>query len=311
MINVADINALIQWIQSQQLILGFPNITVNFKDRHNEITNLLNDLRIGGVRIIYGPLGAGKTTLLNLLAKSLRAVGVGDTAVIYVNYESRVTNIIMPGALSISGLVNDLLNRLSATIMGVTVGVGQVIELAKALWNYIRELHGVNNVLIIHDDLDRWFMSGGVGRGAVQELITMYAGEFEGKPLGEAPWGDKYVKVFISISDQSAVELAWRYRGKGGLMTMLLWNLPRDAFLDVVHDVKRQLMSNVDIEHSLLWQLLGGNVRALMDLATNYNWDLGTWLKGIINHVRNLMYREALILNLPDVSALIAGLGLR
>ncbi|WP_054856651.1 ATP-binding protein [Vulcanisaeta sp. JCM 16159] len=119
MINVADINALIQWIQSQQLILGAPNITVKFKDRHNEITNLLNDLRIGGVRIIYGPLGAGKTTLLNLLAKSLRAVGVGDTAVIYVNYESRVTDIIMPGALGIGGLVNDLLNRLSATIMGL------------------------------------------------------------------------------------------------------------------------------------------------------------------------------------------------
>lgn len=64
-----------------------------------------------------------------------------------------------------------------------------------------RELRGINHVLIMHDDLDRWFASGGIGRGVVQELITMYAGESESKPLGEAPWGDKYVKVFISISD--------------------------------------------------------------------------------------------------------------
>ncbi len=81
--------------------------------------------------------------------------------------------------------------------------------------------------MIIHDDLDRWFMSEGLGRNAVQELITMYAGEFEGRPLGDIPWGDKYVKVFISISDQSAVELAWRYRGQGWFNADAPLNLPR------------------------------------------------------------------------------------
>ncbi len=74
MINV-DINAIIQWMQSQQLILRIPNVVVNFSDRRNEITNLVNDLHIGGVRFVYGPLGAGKTTLLSYLPNPLGPLG--------------------------------------------------------------------------------------------------------------------------------------------------------------------------------------------------------------------------------------------
>ena len=229
-----DVNAVINWMQTQRLVLGGSNVSIGFRDRAQELMNLINDLSIGGVRVIYGPLGAGKTTLLNLLTRALRVVNA-DIAVIYVNYERKVTDVIMPEPLSVSGLVNELVSKVMASIMGVTVGVGQVIELAKALWSYVRELRGINDVLIIHDDLDRWFISSGIGRNAVQELIAMYAGEFEDRPLGESPWGGKYVKVIISVSDQLAAELAWKYRGKGGLMPMLLWNLPHDPFLEVIN----------------------------------------------------------------------------
>lgn len=88
---------------------------------------------------------------------------------------------------------------------------------------------------------------------------------------------------------------------------MLLWNLPRDAFFNVVHEVRRQLMGGADVGFDLLCQLLGGNVRALMDLAMNYGWDLRTWLRNVVNHIRDLMYGgEVVILNLLDVSALMA-----
>lgn len=300
-----DVNAVINWMQAQRLVLGGSNVTIGFRDRAQELMNFINDLSIGGVRVIYGPLGAGKTTLLSLLAKALRVVNA-DIAVIYVNYERKVTDVIMPEPLSVSGLVNELVSKVMASIMGVTVGVGQVIELAKALWSYVRELRGINDVLVIHDDLDRWFISSGIGRNAVQELIAMYAGEFEGRPLGESPWGGKYVKVIISVSDQLAVELAWRYRGKGGLMPMLLWNLPHDPFLEVINEVRAQLPSGPAIDPEVLWRLLGGNVRALADLAINYGWDVASWLDGVIRHVRDLIYRETQLLNLPDAQSLIA-----
>ncbi len=49
----------------------------------------------------------------------------------------QVTNVLVPSTLSIGSLVNDILNRLSVTIMGgITATIGQVIELAKTLWNY-------------------------------------------------------------------------------------------------------------------------------------------------------------------------------
>jgi len=295
--------AVIRWIQKQRLVLS-GNVVINFRDREREITELSSDLSIGGVRVIYGPLGAGKTTMLNLLAKSLEVIGAGDTAIIYVNYEDRAANVLMPGGSS-GGSINDLINKISITVMGTTISIGQVIGLAKELWRYVREFHGVDNVLIIHDDLDRWFISGGIGREAVQELIAMYAGEFEGRLLGTAPWGDKYVKVIVSVSDQTAVELAWKYRGKGGLLPMLLWNLPREAFLEVVNEVKDRVRPEVQVEPEVLWQLFGGNIRALMELILNYDWDVINWLGNVIGHIRNIAYREALLLNLPNTSALI------
>ncbi len=148
-------------------------MTIGFRDRAQELMNLINDLGIGGVRVIYGPLDAGKTTLLSLLAKALRIVNA-DIAVIYVNYERKVTDVIMPEPLSASSLVNELVNKVTASIMGITVEVDQVIKLARSLWNHIKELCGVNNVLLIHDDLDGWFISGGVGRDAVHKLIVMH-----------------------------------------------------------------------------------------------------------------------------------------
>ncbi|WP_052885782.1 hypothetical protein [Vulcanisaeta distributa] len=48
----------------------------------------------------------------------------------------QVTNVLVPSTLSIGSLVNDILNRLSVTVMGITATIGQVIELAKTLWNY-------------------------------------------------------------------------------------------------------------------------------------------------------------------------------
>ena len=42
-----------------------------------------------------------------------------------------------------------LVSKVMLSIMGVTVGVGQVIEPAKALWSYVKELRGINDVLII------------------------------------------------------------------------------------------------------------------------------------------------------------------
>ena len=52
-------------------------------------------------------MGASKTIPLSLLTRALRAVNA-DIAVIYVNYERKVTDVIMPEQLSVSGLVNEI-----------------------------------------------------------------------------------------------------------------------------------------------------------------------------------------------------------
>ncbi|WP_252900341.1 hypothetical protein [Vulcanisaeta sp. JCM 14467] len=86
---------------------------------------------------------------------------------------------------------------------------------------------------------------------------------------------------------------------------MLLWNLSQDSFLEVVNEIKDKLPGGSVIDPKVLWQLLGGNVRALADLAINYGWNVTAWLNSIIRHVRYLIFREAQLLNISGASPLI------
>lgn len=152
-----------------------------------------------------------------------------------------------------------------------------LIDLAYALYKYLRNWK-VDNVVIIHDDLDRFLASRGLNYNAVTSLVGLYANLYEGGPAyEEKPWGDKFTVTYIALSDWGAVELSDKYKMEGLLHSELIWNLPKEEYLDLVREVANKLGAPY-VDEELIWQLLGGNVRALIDLAITYKWDINPWI---------------------------------
>ncbi|WP_069808210.1 hypothetical protein [Vulcanisaeta thermophila] len=64
-------------------------------------------------------------------------------------------------------------------------------------------------------------------------------------------------------------------------MLILLWNLPKNEFISITEELARTTgRREVDLE--LTWQLMGGNVRALEDLALDFNWNINEWIEAMI-----------------------------
>jgi len=51
----------------------------------------------------------------------------------------------------------------------------------------------------------------------------------------------------------------------------MTWNLPREGFEKLVREVK------APIDHNKLWELTGGNPRALIEIA-QFNWNIDKWV---------------------------------
>lgn len=196
---------------------------------------------------------------------------LGGVAGVYINYDGGIVDVLYRGGVDAVGVrdsvVNAVLNVVASPSGGVSVGVsvalGVIVSLVRRLFELVRGgWGGVDRVVIVHDDLDRWLASrGGLGGNAIEGLVGLLSNLYEGGPAGvERPWGgDKYSVTYVALSDYTAVEMVNRYRGgKGGLRAMLMWNLPKEPFMDLT----LELAGRRDIDIELLWQLLGGNPRA-------------------------------------------------
>ncbi|WP_052885840.1 ATP-binding protein [Vulcanisaeta distributa] len=294
-----SVDSLVGWIGGREVVLG--GFRTRFRDRGFEVGALLGDLfRFEHVGVVYGPLGAGKSTFLRLFVGGVEELG--GVAGVYINYDGGIVDVLYRGVDAFGvrdSVVNAVLNVVaspSGTSVGVSVALGVIVSLMRRLFELVRGW-GVDRVVIVHDDLDRWLASRGLGN-AIEGLVGLLSNLYEGGPAGvERPWGDKYSVTYVALSDYTAVEVVNRYRGKGGLRAMLMWNLPKEPFMDLI----LELAGRRDIDIELLWQLLGGNPRALSQLATAYGWDVDAWLRDAINEVVGVLNEEKERLGLGSV----------
>jgi len=263
----------------------FSNYRIQFRDREREVDVLLNDaLRYAGLRVIYGPYGAGKSTFLRQVSKALKAVN--GVYVVYMNFEGNALSSVLTGALP-SG--DDVLARVRLELGNVDTfkagfAVAEALKLAitYALRRYRAEK--ADRLLLIFDNLDKYLREavGDKGYVALSGLLEFFAEAHE-HPSEEVwgPFANKLVNTIFAVSDQAALDLAVRLGSKGLATSLLLWNLPKKAFTEVINEVAG-LTSTRNVDADLLWNLIGGNVRELGNLVFNYGWDLGKWLEGFI-----------------------------
>ncbi|GAB6945591.1 ATP-binding protein [Vulcanisaeta sp. JCM 14467] len=300
------------------VIAGNP-IRVGFRDREGEASELLRAFRFDGVRIIYGPLGCGKSTLLNILGRSINhlretepnaTIRIGETNVsvedvfyLYINYEKYSVELTAPY------LTTDRRSRVLNALMELidSIAVGSGIASISGIYDLLNKLvtefsMDLSNkwVFIIHDEVDKAYATlvnrAGVGNdyGGLEGVVASYAGLFENfRDELYSRSGARHVVVVFSMSDQAAVKVTGKLRGKGLLTQYLLWNLPRESFIDVVNELMTKVPPNTPVDHELLWKLLGGNLRALTALAIVYSWDVSKWLGAeVINGLVNGLIRQ-------------------
>lgn len=299
---------LIGWMRGREVRFG--SFSIRFRDREDEAKALFNDaFRFQHVGIIYGPLGAGKSTFLRLFIEGLNELHHGFIG-IYMNYDDHAFEVMARdlgflGRRRLKDTISKALRRLvEAAGQGASGAVINIlIDLAYTLYKVIKGL-GVEKAVIIHDDLDRFLTSKGLSCNSVMGIIGLYANLYEGGPVNrEAPWGSKYTVTYVALSDYMAVEATDKYIGKGGLNALLMWNLPRRAFNELVSEsVNKADMKAIEVDYELLWQLLGGNPRALAELVVGHGLNPEPWIRRSIDKVVKAVNEEKDRLGLSSVN---------
>lgn len=223
-----------------------------------------------GVSLIYGPRGAGKSTLAKVLEEEVKEVeGFNDLVFVRYTFEEETigeTQVRVPG-LGID-ILRELEDAVNVSMDPITLGIKlikPVTILARALRNHsLRD----KRVIVIYDDIDRFLRKYGG-----YEMLEAVANKIPDIIREHDVW----MKALFTVSDQAAVNVVRRLGGKGGMRVYLLWNLPRQAFVEVINEVA-ELAGAEDVNSELLWNLFGGNMREFETLV-GYGWDYRRWIE--------------------------------
>jgi len=225
-----------------------------------------------GVSLIYGPRGAGKSTLAKVLEEEVKEVeGFNDLVFVRYTFEEETigeTQVRVPGlGIDVIRELEDAAN-VNVSMDSITLGIKlikPVTVLARALRNHsLRD----KRVIVIYDDIDRFLRKYGG-----YEMLEAVANKIPDIIREHDVW----VKALFTVSDQAAVNVVRRLGGKGGMRVYLLWNLPRQAFVEVINEVA-ELTGAKDVNSELLWNLFGGNMREFETLV-GYGWDYRRWIE--------------------------------
>ncbi len=91
----------------------------------------------------------------------------------------------------------------------------------------------------------------------------------------------KAINIIVTTSEGTSLKLVSRHRHAH---ITLLWNLPKEAFKELFHELKPP--NNTEFEQ--VWKLLGGNPGRLIELAEEYNWNLEKWLNNLMKRLKPL-----------------------
>jgi Archaeal ATPase. len=268
-----NINKLIESIHKVKVPLEAIGLMIHFRDRNREIEGFFTNVtKYRGVSLIYGPRGAGKSTLAKVLEEEVKEVeGFNDLVFVRYTFEEetiRETQVRVPGlGIDILRELEDAAN-VNVSMDPITLGIKlikPVTVLARALRNHsLRD----KRVIVVYDDIDRFLRKYGG-----YEMLEAVANKIPDIIREHDVW----VKALFTVSDQAAVNVVRRLGGKGGMRVYLLWNLPRQAFVEVINEVA-ELTGAKDVNSELLWNLLGGNMREFETLV-GYGWDYRRWIE--------------------------------
>jgi AAA+ ATPase superfamily predicted ATPase len=268
-----NISRLIESVHKVKVPLEAIGLMIHFRDRDREIEGFFtNVIRYRGISLIYGPRGAGKSTLAKVLEEEVKEVeGFDDLVFLRYTFEEetiRETQVRVPGlGIDILRELEDAAN-VNVSMDPITLGIKlikPVTVLARALRNHsLRD----KRVIVVYDDIDRFLRKYGG-----YEMLEAVANKIPDIIREHDVW----VKALFTVSDQAAVNVVRRLGGKGGMRVYLLWNLPKQAFVEVINEVA-ELTGAKDVNSELLWNLLGGNIREFETLV-GYGWDYRRWIE--------------------------------
>jgi hypothetical protein len=89
------------------------------------------------------------------------------------------------------------------------------------------------------------------------------------------------VKLYITTSDSTVASNISRSTIK--YRKLLMWNLPRSSFEEIVEELKSWAKSLGLSLEELAWSLFGGNVRELLEASNN---GLTVWLENLVSVIR-------------------------
>ena len=208
------------------------------------------------IHVITGPWGCGKTEFFRAVAKASQKLP--QAAIGYLNLtEQELTRAPMPTPPPISEALAEALEQLGTQLKAAT----HLYTLLKHIYERAR-LKGRRLVLVL-DEATR------AGLQSPRDFISALS-----KKIYDVAWElSCEIHPVILTSDQTAAEAFARELGKNMLM-YLMWNLPKPSFTQLA----QALGYRGSLE--LLWQLTGGNPRALRALQT-LNWNLKAYIAQI------------------------------
>jgi hypothetical protein len=247
---------------------------VRFVNRSAELAALMGLAERGtGVPLyIYGPEGCGKTRLLREFVA--RLAGRDGFLAVYIDaLEEADASRAVAGSQELLDVLLKAVEKLHGPI-GVLLAYAIVRVLARMEASRIRGKH----VVVVVDDVARPIGLDSI-EAYMKNLLKLVEYELPEKEPSS-------ILVVASTSEGLSVKRLRRHPTWSSIR--LLWNLPREGF--------EQLASLLNPPNARAveeaWRLTGGNPRALIEIATAYNWNTSLWLREVEANIAIPLFAE-------------------